>query len=122
MPFVSLWNCLRKNVKCECSECGGSCKREHNIYRWAGNLIADLSNVRLVPQETEAMAGPEGIQRGEPVADAGVGRQKPLTVLSAASEVFQLRRLGPRRRSRRELDFFQTWNGIANRHGKSTKI
>ena len=32
--------------------------REHNVYRWAGNLMADLCNVRLdVPEELETPAG-----------------------------------------------------------------
>jgi alpha,alpha-trehalose-phosphate synthase [UDP-forming] len=29
--------------------------QEYNVFRWAGDLIADLSNVRLAPQEIEAM-------------------------------------------------------------------
>jgi alpha,alpha-trehalose-phosphate synthase [UDP-forming] len=31
--------------------------QEHNVYRWAGNLIAELSNVRLAPENIETMAG-----------------------------------------------------------------
>jgi alpha,alpha-trehalose-phosphate synthase [UDP-forming] len=31
--------------------------QEHNVYRWAGNLIAELSNVRLAPESLEAMSG-----------------------------------------------------------------
>jgi trehalose 6-phosphate synthase len=38
--------------------------QEHNIFRWAGNLIADLSNVRLAPQKIEAMAGLRGFSAG----------------------------------------------------------
>jgi trehalose 6-phosphate synthase len=38
--------------------------QEHNVYRWAGNLIADLSSVRLVPENIEAMAGLQGFSAG----------------------------------------------------------
>ena len=38
--------------------------QEHNIFRWAGNLIADLSNVRLAPQKIEAMAALRGFSVG----------------------------------------------------------
>jgi trehalose 6-phosphate synthase len=38
--------------------------QEHNIFRWAGNLIADLSNVRFAPQKIEAMAGLRGFSAG----------------------------------------------------------
>jgi alpha,alpha-trehalose-phosphate synthase [UDP-forming] len=32
--------------------------KEHNVYRWAGNLMADLCNIRLdVPEEVEATTG-----------------------------------------------------------------
>ncbi|HXM63092.1 MAG TPA: trehalose-6-phosphate synthase [Terriglobales bacterium] len=34
--------------------------QEHNIFRWAGNLIADLSNVRLAPRKIESMMGLRG--------------------------------------------------------------
>ncbi|HWY59947.1 MAG TPA: trehalose-6-phosphate synthase [Terriglobales bacterium] len=34
--------------------------QEHNVYRWAGNLIAELSNVRLAPEKIEAMSGLRG--------------------------------------------------------------
>ncbi len=34
--------------------------QEHNIFRWAGNLIADLSNVRLAPRKIESMVGLRG--------------------------------------------------------------
>jgi hypothetical protein len=34
--------------------------QEHNIFRWAANLIADLSNVRLAPEKIEAMTGVRG--------------------------------------------------------------
>src|SRR5580704_10823197 len=30
--------------------------QEHNVFRWAANLIADLSNVRLAPQKIVAMS------------------------------------------------------------------
>jgi hypothetical protein len=33
--------------------------QEHNVYRWAGNLIAELSNVRI-PEKTEAKIGLKG--------------------------------------------------------------
>src|SRR5579864_3722704 len=29
--------------------------QEHNVYRWAGNLIAELSNVRLAPENIETI-------------------------------------------------------------------
>ncbi len=38
--------------------------QEHNIFRWAGNLIADLSNVRLAPRKIEAMTGLRGFSAG----------------------------------------------------------
>jgi alpha,alpha-trehalose-phosphate synthase [UDP-forming] len=38
--------------------------QEHNVYRWAGNLIAELSNVRLAPESIEAMAGLKGFSVG----------------------------------------------------------
>jgi alpha,alpha-trehalose-phosphate synthase [UDP-forming] len=38
--------------------------QEHNVYRWAGNLIADLSNVRLAPETTKAMIGLRGFSAG----------------------------------------------------------
>ncbi len=38
--------------------------QEHNVYRWAGNLIAELSNVRLAPESIEAMAGLKGFSAG----------------------------------------------------------
>jgi trehalose 6-phosphate synthase len=31
--------------------------KEHNVYRWAGNLIAELCDVRLAPEHFEAGAG-----------------------------------------------------------------
>jgi trehalose 6-phosphate synthase len=34
--------------------------QEHNVYRWAGNLIAELSNVRLAPEKLEALSGLKG--------------------------------------------------------------
>ncbi len=34
--------------------------QEHNVYRWAGNLIAELSNVRLAPENIGAMSGLKG--------------------------------------------------------------
>jgi len=38
--------------------------QEHNIFRWAGNLIADLSNVRLPPRKIETMSGFRGLSAG----------------------------------------------------------
>jgi trehalose 6-phosphate synthase len=38
--------------------------QEHNVYRWAGNLIAELSNVRLAPESIEAIAGLKGFSAG----------------------------------------------------------
>jgi trehalose 6-phosphate synthase len=38
--------------------------QEHNVYRWAGNLIAELSNVRLAPERIEAMTGLKGFSAG----------------------------------------------------------
>jgi alpha,alpha-trehalose-phosphate synthase [UDP-forming] len=38
--------------------------QEHNVYRWAGNLIAELSNVRLAPENIEAIAGLKGFSAG----------------------------------------------------------
>jgi trehalose 6-phosphate synthase len=34
--------------------------QEHNVYRWAGNVIAELSNVRLAPENIETMSGLKG--------------------------------------------------------------
>src|SRR5277367_3656400 len=34
--------------------------QEHNVYRWAGNLIAELSNVRVSPENIETMTGLKG--------------------------------------------------------------
>jgi trehalose-6-phosphate synthase len=34
--------------------------QEHNVYRWAGNLIAELSNVRLAPENLAALSGLKG--------------------------------------------------------------
>jgi alpha,alpha-trehalose-phosphate synthase [UDP-forming] len=31
--------------------------QEHNVYRWAGNLIAELSNVRLTTENIDSMSG-----------------------------------------------------------------
>jgi trehalose 6-phosphate synthase len=38
--------------------------QEHNVYRWAGNLIAELSNVRLAPEKIEAITGLMGFTAG----------------------------------------------------------
>jgi trehalose 6-phosphate synthase len=38
--------------------------QEHNVYRWAGNLIAELSKVRLAPERIEAIAGLKGFSAG----------------------------------------------------------
>jgi trehalose 6-phosphate synthase len=38
--------------------------QEHNVYRWAGNLIAELSNVRLAPESIEAITGLKGFSAG----------------------------------------------------------
>jgi alpha,alpha-trehalose-phosphate synthase [UDP-forming] len=38
--------------------------QEHNVYRWAGNLIAELSGVRLAPENMEAMTGLKGFRAG----------------------------------------------------------
>jgi trehalose-6-phosphate synthase len=34
--------------------------QEHNVYHWAGDLIAELSNVRIATEKTEAMSGLKG--------------------------------------------------------------
>jgi trehalose 6-phosphate synthase len=34
--------------------------QEHNVYRWAGDLIAELSSVRIVPKKTETRIGLKG--------------------------------------------------------------
>jgi alpha,alpha-trehalose-phosphate synthase [UDP-forming] len=38
--------------------------QEHNVYRWAANLIAELSNVRLAPENIETMTGLKGVSAG----------------------------------------------------------
>jgi trehalose-6-phosphate synthase len=38
--------------------------QEQNIYRWAGNLIAELSNVRLTSENVESMSGLKGFSAG----------------------------------------------------------
>ena len=34
--------------------------QEHNVYHWAGNLIAELSNVRLAPENLEVTSRLKG--------------------------------------------------------------
>jgi hypothetical protein len=34
--------------------------QEHNIYGWAGDLIAELSSVRIVPKKSETRIGLKG--------------------------------------------------------------
>jgi alpha,alpha-trehalose-phosphate synthase [UDP-forming] len=36
--------------------------QEHNVYRWAGNLIAELSSVRLTPEDIGAIGGLKGFR------------------------------------------------------------
>jgi len=38
--------------------------QEHNVYRWAGNLIAELSNVRLAPEKIESISRLKGFGVG----------------------------------------------------------
>ncbi len=38
--------------------------QEHNVYRWAGNLIAELSSVRLPSENMETRAGLKGFSAG----------------------------------------------------------
>jgi alpha,alpha-trehalose-phosphate synthase [UDP-forming] len=38
--------------------------QEHNVYRWAGNLIAELSSVRLPSENMETLSGLKGFSAG----------------------------------------------------------
>jgi alpha,alpha-trehalose-phosphate synthase [UDP-forming] len=56
--------------------------QEHNVYRWAGNLIAELSSVRLAPNKFDVLSALKGLRPGTGHRGAGWATSKESSAAS----------------------------------------